>query len=204
MFSKRVFFWVLILLLNEIGIIFLVLPLSMLQRTYGQERRMVAEQLGEHTLNRIESWSAGWFRRLVVDTGVMAGSYHLCQRQGRDRFDDRGLGGWVAKRLDVFWLAVWHLFFRMGVMAVWLPVGLVFALPIFGDGLLQREIRKHQFSYSSPLKHRGAVRLIDLIVAAAILMPLLPVSLPPQGVPLALGLCGAALWIGTQNLQKRI
>ena len=195
--------WALTLFLSELGLIFLVLPASRMVQVYGHERGMVASQLGEETQKRIDEKSADWFKRAIVDSGVLAGSYSLCLRQGKDRFDDRGLGALFAKRLDVFWLAVRQMFFRFGLLTIWLPCVLVIFLPLVVDACMQRQIRKNQFAPANTLVYHYALVLISLLVIGIILAPLLPVPMAPLGVPLGLAVIGVALWFGLVITQKR-
>lgn len=204
--NKRWGFWwiVLVLLLNELALVFLFLPPQTIQEVSAREARLVAADLGEDALAYTAERSGQRFRRLLVDTGVVDASFLFVNQQGRDRFDDRGLGAWVSRRLQVFWLTVRQMFFRWEVMALWLPGLLVFLVPLWVDGMVQREIRKYQFSYASPLWHRKASLVIKALLAAAVLLPFLPVSVPPLAYPAALGLGGLSFWAMVVNMQKRI
>ena len=107
-------------------------------------------------------------------------------------------------RLKVVWLAVHQMLFRWQVMSLWLPGILIFVVPLTMDGLVQREIRKYQFGFSSPLIHRKTSLLLHWLAAAMVLLPLLPVSVPPMAYPVALAAGGLALWVMLINIQKRI
>jgi len=203
--KKWGFYWfVLVLLLNELGIIFLFLPASSVEAMSLQEERMVASQLGEDTLEYVVEKSGRVFQRWLLDTGVVAASFTFCGYQGKDRFDDRGLGYWLYLRLQVLWMAVRQMLFRLEVMVLWLPVAAVFLGPALADGLAERGIRKYRFSYASPLVHRNTSLLLHLLAAAAILLPLLPVSIPPLAYPAALAAGGLAVWWMVLNIQKRM
>jgi len=196
--------WTLGLLLTELGIIFLFVPAHWLEGVYRQERQLAASRLGEATLQRLEEKSSDWYQKLVVDTGIKPASAALCERQGKDRFDDRGFSNLFACRLEVFWLAVRHLFFRFAALEVWWPTALAFFLPILVDAYLQRCIRQNQFAYASPTIHYYSRLLISMLIMGLVLAPMLPWTLSPLNTPLALGICGVALWFRMAYTQKRL
>lgn len=202
---KPGFWWfVLVLFLNELGLIFLFLPASTVQEVSAREERLVAAELGQEALDYVVAASGRKFKWLFLDTGVLEASFTFCGYQGKDRFDDRGLGRWLFNRLQVVWMVVRQMVFRWEVMALWLPATLVFAAPLVVDSVAQREIRKYQFSFASPLVHRKSGHFLRYLGAGAVLLPLLPVSVPPMVYPAALGAAGLALWVMLVNIQKRI
>jgi len=138
----------------------------------------------------------------VVDTGLINSSYAICNRQGKDRFDDRGLSGWFAGRLKVFWTAIRHMFFRFGMIWVWLPC-VPFSAVVVIDSFMQRQIRKHQFKYASPSVNYWTKFLISILVLGITLAPLAPISMSPMLVPITGGLCGVMFWVQTAFNQKR-
>jgi hypothetical protein len=194
----------LVLLLSELGVIFLCLPASWMKQVYVQERQLVERQLGEEVLQSIETTTSGWFKRFVVDTGVLASSYSLAERRGKDPFDDRGLGGWFANRLDVFWVAIRQMLFRFGVVELWLSCALLFIAAAFIDALLQRQILKYETGAASPLMYRIAEWIIAGVFMAIFLSPLLPVTMmSPLAVPVGMGAVAFALWFAVVKSAKR-
>ena len=196
--------WAVSLLLTEVAAIFLFLSYDQLRNTYLHERRQVVSQLGEEAFAEIEQKSSTWFRHLVVDTGILDGSYSICARQGKDKFDDRGLGDWFAYRLDVTWLAIQEMFFRFAAIRVWVPFVMVMLVPIFGDGWCMREIRKNRFAAASPAYCGYSKYLLYAVVLGIILAPLLPAAMNPVYVPIGLAMCGVALWVGMVYRHKRM
>lgn len=170
---------------------------------YVRERQMVKSQLGAETLQKIEQQSSDWFKRVIVDTGILRGSYALPERQGRDRFDDRGLGAWFGNRLDVFWVAVRQMFFRFGQIYVWFPCVLVFFPPLLFDAYQRLQIRKNQSSHFSPLGYHWAWKAVIFLLLGLTLGPMIPYTLPPMLVPVWIGSLGAALWWWLAYMPKR-
>lgn len=196
-----------ILLLLEAGLVFLFLPKDMVVRSTAYEQKAVGSYLGEMTAERIKESSDKWYRAAFVESGFLYATYNFFGQYDKDdglNFDDRGLGRLIDKRLDVFWLATYLATYRFSLLIVWLPYLFPIILAASVDGLLQREIRKWQFSFSSPMAHQSAARVIYGAVALAILAPFLPVPTPPLAAPVLLGVIAVALWVNFANIQKRI
>jgi len=174
-----------------------------MEKVYIQERQIVKSQLGEETLQNIERKSSEWFKRVIVDSGVLRSSYALCERQGKDRFDDRGLAALFAHRLDVFWVAVRQMFFRFGQIYIWFPCVAVIFPPLLFDAYQKLQIRKNQSSHFSPLEYHWAWKSIVFLLLGLTLGPMLPCSIPPMLVPLWIGSLGAALWWWLAYMPKR-
>lgn len=194
----------LIALCVELGVIFLIMPASSMQRVYFQDRQWVAGHLGEGMLKSIEAKSSGWFKRMIVDTGALRECYALCEREGKDRFDDRGLAKLFANRLDVFWVAVRLMFFRFGEIYIWWPCVLIMYLSLLVDSYLLREIRKNQSSHFSPSVYNFAKMSFAWLLTILILGPMVPYEIPPMVVPLVLGALGATMWGWVAYSPKRV
>lgn len=194
---------VLVYFLTALGIVFCILPMSYMEGVYVQDSRMAASQLGEETLKLIDEQSSAWFQKAIVDTGVLRGSYGFFERQGKDPFDDRGLGALFAKRLDVLWVAVRQMFFRLYVWLIWLPCALLF-VPLLQDAYQQLQIHKNQSSSFSATRYSLAKRSFAGLLAGLILGPIIPFQIPPLAVPVALGALGATLWVLMAYSPKRI
>ena len=197
--------WTLVLLLSELGIIFLFLPGPWMKKVYVDERHEMESQMGEGTRNRVEQWSSNWFQQYVVDTGVLRGSYNLSKRNPNEPFDDRGLGKLFADRLDVFWVAVRQILFRIAVVLLWLPCASLMFPAILFDGLMQRQILKYRSGASSPMIYHSAEVVIALLFMSILVLPMLPAPIMvPIAVPLGMALMGAALWGGLVRTAKRL
>lgn len=197
--------WTLMLLLSELGLIFLLLPGTWMKQVYISERKMVARQLGPEALAKIEAQSSDWFKRFIVDCGALSGSYGICERQGKDPFDDRGLSKFFGDRLDVFWVAVRQLFFRISVVALWLWPGLLMLAATAADAVFQRQMLKFKSSSASPALYHYAAVGIALVFMGLLLAPMMPYPImEPLAVPAGLALICLALWAGLVRSAKRV
>jgi hypothetical protein len=198
--------WLLIILLNEIAIIFLVVPGSYLDNLHTKEMEMLKSQLGEEAAGMMHGWAEKWFQSAFVDTGAIAATERFFEKSDnpRDPFDDRGMGAWVQKRTEVLWLALRYGFYRWGMFLLWLPLLVAAVLPVSMDAAYQRDIRKYQFSHTSGLTHKNSLRVLSLVFLSVAFMPLLPVSVPPLAIPAVMLLGLMAWWVYWANMQKRL
>ena len=167
---------------------------------------MLKSELGEEAYELMQGWVEKWFQKAFVNTGALSASenYFTENKSPRDPFDDKGLGAWVEKRTKVFWLGVRYGLYRWGMLALWLPLIVVAALPVSLDAGTRRNILKYKFSYSSPMKHKNSLRVMSLLMLTILLTPLAPFALPPLTIPaLILGWL-AAWWVYWANMQKRL
>jgi hypothetical protein len=195
------------ILLMEAGLVFLLMPKDPLVQMREHEFASIQTYLGEKTQVKVKKMADDWFVASFVKTGFMQATYDFLLNQWEqenDRFDDRGLSKLVDRRLDVFWLSIHQAYYRFAVMAAWLPYLLPLLFASLVDGLLQREIRKWQFSFSSPAAHRAATKAIYLVIGMALLSPFFPLALPPLAMPLMMGAVALSLWVSAANIQKRI
>lgn len=197
------------LLLLEMGIVFLALPKDTLINARTAEAQSVASYLGQPTETQIKNMADNWFRVSFLSTGFMQATYNflLNQWEGKEgdlQLDDRGLSVLVDRRLDVFWLAMHYVYYRAATILVWIPYMLPVLFAAGIDGLLQREIRKWQFSFSSPAAHQAASKILFATGAVLVLIPFLPLALPPLAMPVLMGGASIAMWVHMANIQKRI
>lgn len=195
------------ILLIEAALVFLIMPKEPLIQMREREAQSVERYLGDHSQNRIKDMADQWFRASFIHTGMMDATYDFLLNQWENdsvKIDDRGLSKLIDSRLDVFWLSLHQAFYRTAVMVSWMPYLFPLMMAALIDGLLQREIRKWQFSFSSPAAHRVASRLIFWMFALALISPFFPMALPPLAMPTMMGVCALALWVGAANIQKRM
>jgi len=203
--KKSPLMFLLSVVLLELVLVLLFLPKGMLLTAREKEAQMVGQYLGVGTEKGIKQTADIWYHKSLIETGFLDATYNYFGKYDDDGVvDDRGLGIVIDRRLDVFWLTLHLVYYRVGMLMIWLPYLLPMVLVASIDGLLQREIRKWQFSFSSPMAHRSAARLVFLIALAFVVIPFLPFPTPPFAMPILMGLLAVAAWVNLANIQKRI
>ncbi|ADC73301.1 hypothetical protein TK90_2816 (plasmid) [Thioalkalivibrio sp. K90mix] len=112
--------------------------------------------------------------------------------------------GSLWSQIEVFWLALWAMFYRLMASFSWLIVSAPLFAALMFDAINGREIRKWRFELSSPMKldtyKKGAVLTGALLVYA----PFALVPTPAWVVPILVGV--TLLLVGGQirSTQKRV
>lgn len=199
--------YVVFLILIEIVYVFVFATETQLENVHAQEMKMLESQLGESAYERMQHWAEKWFKAAFVDTGARESSvnYFAKKDDPRDPWDDRGVGAWMQKRTGVLWRAIHYGLYRWAMLLLWSPLLLIAVLPVTLDAACKRDIKKYQFSYASPLKHKSTSwwiwRAIPLLILT---VPLLPFAMPPLAIPVAMMLGLGAWWVFWANMQKRL
>lgn len=203
---KPLWEWIAIIILVEIAAIFFIIPGPTLESVHSREMAMLKSQLGEEAYELMQGWVEKWFKTAFINTGMVEASenYFSDGKHPRDPFDDKGLGAWVRKRTQVFWLGVRYGLYRWGMLALWLPLIVVAAAPVSLDAGTRRNILKYRFSYSSPMIHKNALRGMGLMFLVIFLTPLAWFPLPPLTYPMVMLLWLTAWWVFWANMQKRL
>ena len=153
-----------------------------------------------------------WFEALFVRTGVQVGVWHYfipneSERLGSIGFEEIGrdnLFPFIAGRLRVLWDSVYQTLRRLFLLLAWWPFLLVAVVPFSVDGMVQRQIKRSNFDYSSPLAHRYSLYAILGTVYLLLVGLTLPFAVPPQTIPIALALVSVAMNVYLAHTQKRV
>ncbi len=203
--QKGYVYYIFIFLALELTFVAFLVPKETIISTRDSEQIMVSRYLGEVTEKHMQDKANDIYRSLFVETGMLHATYDYFGSYSDDGvFDDRGLGWWVEQRIDVVWLTLHLVTYRASQMLIWLPYLLPFFVMAIVDGTLQREIRKWQFSFSSPMAHKGAYMTMVGAFAFTLLAPLTPFAIPPIIPPILFGVVSVGAWVYLANMQKRI
>lgn len=175
------------------------------------EAQRIERELGHSTLTRINVMADGWYLKTLdrwfdsttlgdwmsTDAEQKAREERLLKQNGKlvRWAEDRkaallDLGYWVLRRLALFWL--------------WIPLWIPLALLAVYHGLQDREIKKTDFGYTSPVLNHWARQAMCLTTLVTLLLFLSPVALEPLMFPLMMGFWAVAAGIAVGNVQKRI
>lgn len=195
-----------IVLLLETGLVFLFISKATVLRVQQQEAQSIENQLGKSAKDYVKEHSDYYFYKTFINTGVLQVSYDFLIGQWGDdnTFNDRGFGRFVEDRLDVVWLSLNLATRRLTTLVLWFPYLIPFLMAIVIDGLVEREIRKYRFAFSSPAAHRTATLIIILFAWLFFTIPFLPISVTPMLPAYLIWLAALALWLYLANLQKRV
>lgn len=192
-----------LLLLIAFTAILLFLPAKSMKKVYWADRKLVEERLGADTLQNVEKKSSAWFKSAIIDTGILEESYGFWGKHSGVTSLEKGIGESAASRLDVFWMCIRHMFFRFGLLHLWLPCALALLPTLLIDAWLKRKVRQNQFSSANTLQHHLTGTVITLVALFMVVTPLLPLPIEPFYVPVGLAVCGFVVWLWLAMYQKR-
>lgn len=170
-----------------------------LQQGFASERSMNQRFFTPDVSISAEARATDWFTRAFVDTGVVGTLYNAWiptpedrQKVGMENFAG-SLFTWWEGRLRTWWTVVHLALVRMSHLLLWWPYALFFILPWVVDGWVQRRIKKTNFGFASPLRHRLSLYLLQIIVVGYFIAIFLPFPMPPVAIPVLLLVTGIGL-----------
>ncbi|WP_443744411.1 DUF4400 domain-containing protein [Sutterella sp.] len=181
------------------------------RRSSVLEAQKIEAELGHSTLTKINAMADDWYLRTLdrwfgedsLDEWL---SEDAAQRRREEDFlqKNRKVAKWAEERkaalLDLgFWVMR-----RIALFLIWIPLWIPLALLAVYHGLQDREIKKTDFGYTSPVLNNWARRVMSLVTFITILLFLSPIAIDPLMFPLMMGFWAVAAGIAMGNIQKRI
>lgn len=199
------------LLAEFVAVAFLVPP-RLVRWVEFEERMMTHQQLGEPTALWVEWTGHLWYRDLFEDSGARneVTLYFLPtaeERRNARGMDELGQDWWFpywAARIEVWFNVLERLCHRVAMFIAWAPFFILMICLWAWRGVMSWRIRRHGFSYASPLKHKVGLFLMVSSVPFSLSLLLLPLPLPPlSAVPIAI-VAGLGTYIMATYTRKRI
>lgn len=199
----------------------LMLGLSIVESDYTRktsvlEAQKIELEMGASTLRRINALAGNWYRLTVSKVAALEGDPDSLysddpeQRAREERFTESLYGGndklndWLDGRRDALLDLYYWVLRRVALFVILLPTWIPLAILATFHGLQEREIKKTDFGYTSPVKNHWARRVIALCVLLILLVFFAPIALDPLIFPLIMAAVTVAIGIAVGNIQKRI
>ncbi len=182
-----------IVLMVSILAVWALIPVKVMESSWGSEQESMAAWAGENTRRWIES-QAGEMLSQLAKEGAKA-----VESMGRSQVD-----GWLAGRVYVTLLWASLIVYRAYVLMMWALIGIPLVLAATVDGLYIREIRKHSFVSQSPIRHKIGIHFFHLVTIVMVVWLCLPVPAPVFVAPSVISFMAFSLWLWASNLQKRL
>lgn len=195
----------------EVCVALLLLSPSSIRYSAAVESKWIVSSLGKETNEFIKTKANDWYLDLVVDSNLEDGlrnflfpSEHERRNTLAVREMDELLAPHFQTRLDSFLDLIYWMLRRCALFMVWLPICLpaLFVSVIFG--LLERQIKRTDFSYTSPTVLRYSWRSCGFLTMLFFMLFVLPLAVPPILVPVVV--CFVMLFMGVSlsHLSKKI
>lgn len=190
--------------------------------TSAKEAEKIEVALGRDTLTTVnaiaEDWYYGFFARYVNNENNVSNPSMEGKGKGIDfsgffgfEFEDEPISSshsaferWLEKRTEAFLdLGYWFLR-RLALFVVWLPIWIPMLILASLHGYWDREIKKTDFGYTSPVLNHWARSIMHLLTMITLLLFVVPVAIDPMIFPVFLILETILAGVAMGNVQKRI
>lgn len=201
---------VLAVILLQTVVLFLFDAGNYMSSVIETERKLNAAVIGKDSELEFKRRADAWFMKTIVDTGVygqamawsanMASGMTFSGKAGSRSASE----GAFWKRVEVLWLAIWTMLYRMLSAAHWLILSLPLAVALLIDSVLGREKRKWEYSLTSPLKNETYGRVAGFTIVAVIYAPFALIPMPSWMIPVAVVAAVFAFGGQIRSTQKRV
>lgn len=172
----------------------------------ASEAQKIESMLGVHTLLRINGIADRMYHSTMADVDIEAISQSVESKGGEPDsvFSLKGVAQWIKVRTEAFLDLTYWFFRRITLFVIWMPLWIPMLFIAMLHGYWDREIKKTNFGYTSPVRNQAARRGMKFITMLMMLFFVVPVSLDPIVFPIFL--MGATIFTGIAlgNIQKRI
>lgn len=209
---KGKWFAAIVMLMTILSIASLFVP-TMIESNINKELAYISKIVGEQeaieiyarasgTTDKIlyESGAVEWLRNLLLPKDYLHGMEPANGKKtiADDLWEsiDNAIHA-TAMNLDLFLL-------RLQMFKAWMAGLIVLLVASFLSGYWMREIKKHGFEYSSPMRHGVARRLIYTIPFILMLYVVAPFAIPPVFIPMILMVFCFAVMMLVANTIKRV
>lgn len=209
-------FWISIILFSFA----VMLGLAVVENDYTlkasiSEAKKIEAEMGGSTLRKINELASHWYlsslRKIEsMQRDVDWYSKDPDQREREQRFledlygNNTKLQSWINHRKEALLDLYYWILRRFALFVVLLPLWIPLALLAIFHGLQEREIKKTDFGYTSPVKNHWARRSIGVSTLMLFLVFCAPIAIKPMIFPLIMAAITVAIGIAFGNIQKQI
>lgn len=175
------------------------------------EARMIETELGHSTLTRINAMADDWYLKTFDKWFGQASLGDWMSEDGKQRRREekflRQNGKavqWAVERKEALLDLSYWILRRVALFLIWVPLWIPLAVLALFHGLNDREIKKTDFGYTSPVLNHWARQAMSLVTMLTLLLFLSPVAIMPLAFPLMMSFWALAAGVAIGNVQKRI
>ena len=207
-FKTKVLIFILLLFI-ELLIGSILLTRNYILDEINQEIKMTANFLGESAADAYQESANKTFKYLFVDTSLVEHSYKLwipdktVNQYGLEGMGQRGFDE-AESKINNMWDIVFKGVLRCTLFFSWVPFFLPLFIPAIINGLMERQVKKLNYGYASPVRFTAAY---SFILSSGVIIPvylIFPIAINPIVIPIWLALCTLSFLVMFSNLQKMI
>lgn len=173
--------------------------------TSAKEAEKIEKELSLDTLLTINKLAKEWYMPTVEKLSIPRNlSAEMAEKASLELFGFRSetLWRWLERRADAI-LDLWYWFLRrVALFVIWIPLWIPMVVMASLHGYWDREIKKTDFGYTSPVLNHWARSTMHLSILITMLMFVVPVAIDPFLFPLFLAIVTVSAAIALGNVQK--
>ncbi len=198
------------LLAVECVMILVFIPGRWTEHAIQQESALIKQHFGNEGYLWIKTQASKWFRASIIDSGIDAGIRRVYlpdkarqPSKGMEHFA-RPWFTWLEGRIQALINVIYQFYVRLALLLAWLLYMLILLVPAMFDGWMTWKIKRTNFDYVSPAIHRYSLHGLVFLPIGLGLIFLLPLTINPMIIPVAMMLACLLLGWVLGNWQKRI
>lgn len=206
-------FWgLLIFLFIEVLLIVCLIPNGFIDKAILKEQEWGEVLMGVSSHENLIQKTNSTYTTLFIDSGVNETVRFFFIPSAEERARSKGWEGlytswmpFIEARGDALTKCLYHIIYRLILLAIWLPYMVVVLVPSIFGGYMAWNIKRYNFDHSSPFLNTYASKIIWLTFAGILVSFIAPVPIPPMIIPvLIITLIPIASSMLIGNLPKRL
>ena len=195
----------------EFFVTILLLSPSYIQSTAKTESRLVKDTFGTDSSYYVIKKANHWYDEFVIKNNIEENLVNYLLPTTYERTNSLGMSEIgrildrpVYERVQALLDLIYWFFRRMALFAMWLPISMPALFAAAAYGLLERQIKRTNFSYTSPTVLRYSWRACGLLTISFFVLFLMPFAIPPILIPFIVSFVMLAMGISLSHLAKKI
>ena len=195
----------------EVFVAILLLSPSYIQSTAKTESRLVKDTFGTDSSYYVIKKANYWYDEFVIKNNIEENLVNYLLPTTYERTNSLGMSEIgrildrpVYERVQALLDLIYWFFRRMALFAMWLPISMPALFAAAAYGLLERQIKRTNFSYTSPTVLRYSWRACGLLTIGFFVLFLMPFAIPPLLIPFIVSSVMLAMGISLSHLAKKI
>lgn len=202
------FWWVTLIVVSVVTALVLTFTTGEYARdASAKEAEKIERSLGADTLETVNDLATGWYYASVDKLSIPKDMTEEMAREASVKFfgfESETLWRWLEKRCDAFLDLGYWFYRRVALFIVWIPFWIPMLILASLHGYWDREIKKTDFGYTSPVLNHYARTIMHFVLMVTLLLFVVPVPIDPILFPIFLALATVSAGVALGNVQKRI
>lgn len=195
----------------------MLLALTLVTKEYTyttalKEAQKIEQVMGSDTLDRINSMATSWYMATIDKWDVSMDIDDMYSDDPKQREREQKLFGgknqaltqWLETRKEALLDMSFWVLRRVALFVVWVPLWIPLFFLAMWHGMNDREIKKTDFGYTSPVLNKMATKTAFCGFMLNLLIFVAPIAIDPFVFPLLLAVITIAVGISIGNIQKVI